>query len=284
MTKNLIKLIVTTMVLVPVMAFASPAPEQTPINTPPAGSSSSTATPPTGGSSSTGTPASGTSGSTATPPTSGSISTASPVNTPTTPPSGGSSSGSNSISSSGSYVGLGYTGYVPGCPLITSYMKYGANNDSTQVIKLQNFLKNIEKLDVEVNGIFDKKTENAVKAFQSKYSNVTMAPWGGSQPTGFVYITTLKKINQIACNQPLTLNPNELSIINSYKNRATVVVTANPSTQSVDVEKTPSIEIQIPETPNEVLITSETNEENTASVSKTSIINKFWNFIVYLFK
>jgi hypothetical protein len=105
------------------------------------------------------------------------------------------------------------------CPLITTYMKFGGINNPTDVAKLQVFLKNSQGLDVTVNGIFDQQMENAVRAFQSKYMSQIMGPWGATQSSGYVYITTLKKVNEIACNTPLTLNLGELTIINAYKNQ-----------------------------------------------------------------
>jgi len=201
--------------------------------------------------------------STAVPPT--------PIPTPTPNNSSGSSSGSRSI------------GNVYGCPMITSFMKYGANNDTVQVTKLQNFLKNVEKIDVDINGIFDKKTESAVKTFQDKYSVTTMGPWGASQGTGFVYITTLKQINKIACNQPLTLSASELAVINAKKNAQIA------TTQSVTItpKETPaSVEIEVGKTENNTItFESETKtDENVATVGKASIMSRFWNFMVYLFK
>jgi len=69
------------------------------------------------------------------------------------------------------------------------------------------------------NGIFDQQTENAVRAFQSKYMSDVMGPWGATQSSGYVYITTLKKVNEIACNTSLTLSPSELAIVNAYKDQ-----------------------------------------------------------------
>ncbi|MBX4181388.1 hypothetical protein KW807_00815, partial [Candidatus Parcubacteria bacterium] len=52
---------------------------------------------------------------------------------------------------------------------------------------------------VTPNGVFDQATKQAVEAFQLKYSSEVLAPWGISAPTGYVYITTLGKINQLLC-------------------------------------------------------------------------------------
>lgn len=172
---------------------------------------------------------------------------------------------------------------ISNCPVITSYMKYGINNDSAQVVKLQNFLKNVEKLEVDINGIFDKKTEEAVKAFQNKYSETTMGPWSATKGTGIVYITTLKKINQIACNQPLTLTNSELAIINA---KIESIKSNSENNQKVEInlkDITPAIEtIKAIDANNEIGLNN--SEENVASVGKSSIMNKFWDFLIYLFK
>ena len=192
---------------------------------------------------------------------------------------GGSSSGSSSSGSSSS--GGSYIGFY-GCPMITTYMKFGANNNTIEVTKLQNFLKNIEKLDVDVNGIFDRKTEKAVIAFQNKYSSTIMGPWSTNQGTGFVYITTQKQINKIACNLPLTLNANELAIINNSKTaksatKSEVIITPKNEAEVIMTE------VKINET-QAISTSTDTNEDQTASVSKPSIMKRFVNFIIYLFK
>lgn len=199
----------------------------------------------------------------------------SPTPTPA-PATSGSSSGSSSSSSGGRMN----SAYMYGCPLITTYMKYGANNNVAEVTKLQNFLKNVEKLDVDVNGTFDKKTENAVIAFQNKYSTVTMGPWGANSGTGFVYITTAKQINKIACNQPLSLSVSELAMINSFKNKRDANVSVTEIKPAATIDITPATE----PTDAEIGDAPKVGEENTASVGRTSIVNKFWNFLVYLFK
>ena len=146
---------------------------------------------------------------------------------------GGGGSSSSSSGSSGSYSSGG-SSIIPlvtlanttapatiinSCPLITTYMKFGGINNPTDVAKLQVFLKDSQGLDVTVNGIFDQQMENAVRAFQSKYMSQIMGPWGATQSSGYVYITTLKKVNEIACNTPLTLSPSEMAVINAYKDQ-----------------------------------------------------------------
>jgi len=205
--------------------------------------SSAPSTPSTGGAGINGSTSNGsTSSAPSTPSTGGNGnngSTSVPASSPTTPttPSGGSSSSSSSnssggsSSSSGSSVGFSSGGgssavslatptiTINSCPLLTSYLQLGANNDASQVAKLQAFLKESQDLDVTVNGTFDQQTENAVRAFQSKYLSEVMGPWGATQSSGNVYITTEKKINELACNTSLALNPSELAIIDTYKNQ-----------------------------------------------------------------
>jgi len=193
--------------------------------------------------------------------------------------SGGSSSGGSS-SGGGSYSGGGSSYTTPvvsvnygTCPLITSYMKFGGNNDSAQVTRLQNFLKSRE-IDVEVTGTFDAKTVEAVKAFQSQYLSDIMGPWSATLPSGMVYITTAKKINEIACKQSLTLSADELSIINNYK-------------------QSPQIDSELIGTSDEVIdlsgatsgpeLGTGADETNTAAVGNVSILRRFWNFIKSLF-
>lgn len=88
---------------------------------------------------------------------------------------------------------------VPACqPLLSSYMRKGWDNDSTEVTKLQNFL-NEYGFAVPVTGFFGDLTEEAVKAFQGKYLPDVLTPWGIDYSTGFVYKTTRHKINNLVC-------------------------------------------------------------------------------------
>jgi peptidoglycan hydrolase-like protein with peptidoglycan-binding domain len=170
------------------------------------------------------------------------------------------------------------------CPLITSYLKFGANNDRSQVASLQAFLKDSQNLSVDVNGIFDQKTLDAVKAFQSKYMSQTMGPWGATQSSGYVYITTTKKINEIACNSPLTLNPSELAIIDSYKaqqNNATASATSTVGAVGAVGPIVPNLNAST--TPLIGQVQNANGTANTASVVNASILQRLWGFIKNLF-
>ncbi|MEK7609995.1 MAG: peptidoglycan-binding domain-containing protein [Patescibacteria group bacterium] len=161
------------------------------------------------------------------------------------------------------------------CPLITHFLKKDGNNDKNQMIKLQTFLRNTERLNVEVNGVFDQKTEDAVKIFQKRYQESVLGPWDASRATGFIFITTQKKINQIACKQPLTLSGEELQKINNYKNRAV--------SGQLDNQVSPVYSGTYMATSSDGFDSTD-GENNTASVAGTSTAKLFWNFLKGLFR
>ncbi|MBX4189024.1 hypothetical protein KW785_00315 [Candidatus Parcubacteria bacterium] len=91
-------------------------------------------------------------------------------------------------------------------------------NDPDQVYLLQSFLKYIEGYDtVSLTGVFDQATFDAVSAFQVKFQSDILTPWGLTQPTGYVYILTLKKINEIYCQTIYPLNDAQQQEIVAYK-------------------------------------------------------------------
>jgi hypothetical protein len=215
---------------------------------------------------------------------------------PASAPSITSSSGS-SYSSGGSMISLfspvivgtstpTTTPVVTACPLITTYMKFGANNDVSEVTKLQSFLKNTQELNVDVTGIFDTKTLGAVRAFQQKYLQKVMGPWGASQPSGFVYITTKNMINEIACNRAFTLSASDMAVINAYKarsNQTGATVQVGPSVEVIpSVEGTTSATTSPSENPE--IGQNEDGNQNVAAVGGSNIFKRFWGFIVGLFK
>ena len=69
------------------------------------------------------------------------------------------------------------------------------------------------------NGDFDLVTHQAVKTFQDKYRDEVLLPWGMEQPSGYVYLTTRKKINEIYCRGSKTfpLAANEKAEINRFR-------------------------------------------------------------------
>jgi uncharacterized repeat protein (TIGR01451 family) len=147
--------------------------------------------------------------------------------TPPTPPSGGGGGNGPIVGSFGLVLGAstGPVGQVLGVstsdacsvPLLTMHLRRGRNNSADEVRKLQQFL-NIELgSSLPITGFFGPLTEAAVRAFQAKYAAEILAPWGITTPTGLVYLTTIRKINQIECSAlhqtlpplvPWSQNPN----------------------------------------------------------------------------
>ena len=198
-------------------------------------------------------------------------STSTPTTTPVIDPStGGRSSGSYGFRP----LALATSTPSLSCPLINSYLRLGANNDPSEVMKLQSFLKQTESAEVDVNGIFDQKTLAAVNAFQTKYLTEIMGPWGATRSSGNVYIMTKKKINQIACDTAFMIDPIEQAIIDAYKasqNQVSpgfIVPGSSPaSSTSLDIG-----------------LNNATSDQNLAAVgSASSVLGKLWGFIKSLF-
>jgi hypothetical protein len=142
------------------------------------------------------------------------------TNTPPTTPANTNSGGGNG-GGGGGYVmsgplSIGYVnnggGVVLGTSteatscgeLITTYMREGKKNDTAEVTKLQNFLNSHLGLTIAANGVFGADTTAGVNAFQTKYMSEVLSPWtpfghDGHTPTGYVYKTTKRMINKIAC-------------------------------------------------------------------------------------
>lgn len=213
--------------------------------------------------------------------------------TPSTPPSngGGSSGGSSGSSGSGSNssslavasttkltsssISTSINPLIGGaCTYLNDYLKIDRANNPAEVTKLQIFLKNTEKIDVDATGIFDTKTFEGVKAFQAKYLTEVMGPWGVTTPTGQVWYTTKKKINEIYCKAPFALTAEQLAQINAYKNgiaQGTIVVDANGAVISpIGTSTSPEVG-------------SNDNGSQAASAGISGVATKIWNFIKWLF-
>jgi hypothetical protein len=105
---------------------------------------------------------------------------------------------------------------------LTAFISPNGKNDAEQVRRLQTVLRDFESAQVQVNGVYDATTLAAVNAFQSKYARDILAPWGASRPTGYVYLTTRKKVNEIYCRNArrFDLTAQELATIQQTKAEA----------------------------------------------------------------
>lgn len=194
--------------------------------------------------------------------------------------SGGSSSSSSGSSGSG-YVLLSAQSASTTCPLISSFMKIGIANNAADVTKLQAFLKG-QGFDADVTGTFDQKTEAAVEAFQKKYLSDILGPWGATKASGAVYITTLKKINQLACSQPLSLSGAELTVINSYRAKSSDAPAMSPAVNPAGATMGPVLATTTSAF-DDVVGSSADADSNVAAAGKASIVNRFWGFIKNMF-
>ncbi len=96
------------------------------------------------------------------------------------------------------------------CEYLIDYLRIDFANNPVEVIKLQLFLQMIEgESALAVTGIFDQATHDAVGRFQEKYFGDILAPWGHDDSTGYVYILTKKKINEIVCQTLYALTPDQ---------------------------------------------------------------------------
>lgn len=182
----------------------------------------------------------------------------------------GGSGGSNTPSPLPAISDLGQ------CSYLTSYLKLGGNNPSDQVLKLQAFLASVENLPVTATGIFDAQTFEGVKSFQAKYVSEILAPWGVTTPTGQVWYTTKKKVNEVFCKANFALTPAQIAEIEAYRlgiSNGAVDALGNP----LDPNATGTIPL-LPEVGN-----ASGSNPLSAAVGDLSIFQKFVNFLKWLF-
>lgn len=112
---------------------------------------------------------------------------------------------------------------------LTAFIREGKENDADQVKRLQRFLRDFESAQITETGSYDTATLTAVHAFQAKYASDILKPWGISKSTGYVYLTTRKKVNEVFCRYTKTffLTVEEQQKIDQA--RASVSVPAKPA-------------------------------------------------------
>ncbi|MDQ5922324.1 MAG: Flg new 2 protein [Patescibacteria group bacterium] len=87
------------------------------------------------------------------------------------------------------------------CDWDASYLRKGWKGNSPEdVKKVQNDLLNaLEGHNLTVDGVFGPKTEEAIKAFQAKYAEDILKPWGIDSPTGLFYLSSLRQAQKLLC-------------------------------------------------------------------------------------
>ena len=99
------------------------------------------------------------------------------------------------------------------CEPLLEYLRFGRDNSFVEMRKLQSFLQTQGSSNAVISGVFDVATFEAVKRFQEKYALDILAPWGINVSTGYVFITTKHKINDLLCGVNTPLTENELNQI-----------------------------------------------------------------------
>jgi hypothetical protein len=165
-------------------------------------------------------------------------------------PTGNGGGGNGPITTStggGSSTTTTTTGNGGTCYYLYDYLHTGWNNDPVEVKKLQVFLRDLEGYNVNVTGVYDAQTVSAVDAFQVKYASDILEPWDGtSNPSGFTYILTKKKVNEIYCNEAFPLTGAQQQTISNYRlflndlsaNGITVGAPTPAQQQEINIEPT----------------------------------------------
>ncbi len=84
-------------------------------------------------------------------------------------------------------------------PYLSGFVQYGdSRNNPEDVKKLEQFL-NMQGETLVVDGVYGPLDRDAVNRFQIKYASDVLSVWGLSAPTGGVYRTTWRKINELSC-------------------------------------------------------------------------------------
>ena len=101
---------------------------------------------------------------------------------------------------------------------LSEYIKLNASNNPVEVKKLERFLNEFEGENLPVNGIYEQADFDAVSRFQKKYKEDILDPWNYDKATGYVYITTRKKINELYSQKELPLTADQKEEIEKFRN------------------------------------------------------------------
>ncbi|MFZ2620981.1 MAG: immunoglobulin-like domain-containing protein [Minisyncoccia bacterium] len=191
----------------------------------------------------------------------------------------------NSSNGSGSQIGAST---VKGCYYLFDYLRADFKNNPIEVTKLQVFLRDLEGFkDIKITGVYDEQTIVAVDAFQARYASDILTPWGHDKPTGYTYILTKKKVNEIYCKTAFPITPLQQTEIDNYRDFLLGLKDAGivlPKTNSQEIDKTNStgpVPVELtPEIPNSVVgkkSTTNTEQGTLSSISTTTknIISNF---------
>ncbi len=189
---------------------------------------------------------------------------------------GGCSSDCGGGSSGGGYsLGGGSVSYSAPLPLpcelyLKKFIRLGYANDPFEVTKLEIFLNTFEGFNLPVNGIYEQRDFDAVSIFQKRYLSAVLTPWGITDSTGYVYITTTLTINQIYCQHTVG---NNLDLSHIYPVYGGVDNTGAPAVTGIEATTTPTTTPSIKDLPNLL---------QAAAVGALNFIKDWWCLIIII--
>ena len=105
------------------------------------------------------------------------------------------------------------------CYYLFDYLRKDLNNNPIEVKKLQVFLRDLEGFtDLKITGVYDDATIVALDEFQNRYKGDILTPWGHNAPTGYTYILTKKKVNEIYCKRAFPVTEQQQAEIDAFRN------------------------------------------------------------------
>lgn len=168
-------------------------------------------------------------------------------------------------------------------PYLTGFIGNKFTSSTSEITKLQQFLKTNLNIPLELTGTYDENTVIAVKAFQIKYAGDILTPWGVQTPSGMIYMSSLRKINSLACGINLPVTSNELAATTAFRNgpkpQTQIVAPAAPTTPAASTT---------PSTVNDELYGSAKTPDATANTASavSSVPERIYNFfsgIIHIF-
>jgi len=166
---------------------------------------------------------------------------------------------------------------------ISGFLRMGRDNDVEQVRRLQLFLNSEMNSGLPITGFFGPLTDAAVRAFQRKYTSEILTPWGISEPTGYVFLTTRKKINELYCRgaSAFPLTPQEQQVIDLTKTVSALVGSSvgqgppTPGAQAVPGTLVPTTSVA-------TTAGTTTTATSTAGAQFTQLLKDWWWLILLI--
>ena len=120
------------------------------------------------------------------------------------------------------------------CNYLLEYIKLGDDNNPVEVEKVERFLNEFEGENLVVNGIYEQVDFDAVSRFQEKYLGDVLSPWSHNASTGYVYITTKKKINEIYCQREFPLTSEQEEEVSLFSKRIMEMFAGNETSSETE--------------------------------------------------